>query len=241
MSYVQYSPWQDAASFGQGLGATISKILFTLPQMRQQAAQQERDYQLDVRRVAAQEQMARSHSSLYQAQQENIPVTNELRRSQQSDRELLHAVTEKLMGARADDLEAQRPSKVAERQARTGMIDTQRSLFPEIQQHRFGLQDALTEQAQQRTQQMPEHERNYGLIAQSQAALAGVGGEAPPQAAQPIPQKSLFSAPGPSKLAPFPQPPTPLHKVRALNKATGETGWATPEAIQNDPNLQPIQ
>ena len=35
--YIGYSPWQEAASVGRGLGATLTDILINLPRLRQQA------------------------------------------------------------------------------------------------------------------------------------------------------------------------------------------------------------
>ncbi len=38
MAIVNYSPWQDAANVGQGLGSSLTNLLIQLPQIRQQAA-----------------------------------------------------------------------------------------------------------------------------------------------------------------------------------------------------------
>jgi len=50
MAIVNYSPWQDAASVGQGLGASLTNLLIELPKLRQQ------------------QQLLQMHSQLYGAQ-----------------------------------------------------------------------------------------------------------------------------------------------------------------------------
>ena len=41
MAIVGYSPWQDAASYGAGLGSTLSEALLQMPRMRAEQAMEQ--------------------------------------------------------------------------------------------------------------------------------------------------------------------------------------------------------
>jgi hypothetical protein len=53
MAIINYSPWMDAARYGQGLGETLGRILMQMPQVR---AQQ----RIDLARLPIELQMQRS-------------------------------------------------------------------------------------------------------------------------------------------------------------------------------------
>lgn len=52
----------------------------------------------------------------------------------------------------------------------------------------------------------------------------------------------LMSPNGPDAMNPSTMgPPTPRHTIRARSRSSGTTGWATPEELQANPDLQPLQ
>lgn len=67
MAIVNYSPWADAANFGQGLGASLTNLLLELPRIRQQQAL-----------LQAHQQLYGAQAGAYQAEAERdraqIPV-----------------------------------------------------------------------------------------------------------------------------------------------------------------------
>jgi hypothetical protein len=68
MSIIGYSPWKDAASYGEGMGRTIAQALLQMPQIRQQAAIQKGEYGMQVGR--------------YQQEQAQQPLQNQLLQAQ---------------------------------------------------------------------------------------------------------------------------------------------------------------
>lgn len=63
MAIIQYSPWKDAASVGQGLGDTLAQTMMQLPLMRAQLEEHRQ-------RMAMQQQLAKTHGEYYGAEAE---------------------------------------------------------------------------------------------------------------------------------------------------------------------------
>ena len=78
MGLIGYTPWHDAANFGQGLGQIITQALFQVPAQRREQAMQEREFGLKERQLAAQEGLNQMHAQLYQAQAASMPKKLEL-------------------------------------------------------------------------------------------------------------------------------------------------------------------
>jgi hypothetical protein len=67
MAYIRSNPWADAAEAGQGLGQTLTQLLFALPQLRQQQAL-----------LAAHQQLYGAQSGLYGAEAERARAQTQL-------------------------------------------------------------------------------------------------------------------------------------------------------------------
>ena len=53
-NYVGYSPWQDAAQYGQGLGEVLGQILLNQPRLRAQQAMEQQRFPLEQQLLQAQ-------------------------------------------------------------------------------------------------------------------------------------------------------------------------------------------
>lgn len=65
MSYIQYSPWNDAAAVGQGIGSSIAKVLLELPMERRRMEREDQRMELDRRRLDVMEQMNTQKAGYY--------------------------------------------------------------------------------------------------------------------------------------------------------------------------------
>lgn len=66
MPLVGYSPWQDAANYGSGLGETLGKLLIGLPQQRAELAMQRQQFPLQQQLLQAQVQEANLRPGMQQ-------------------------------------------------------------------------------------------------------------------------------------------------------------------------------
>lgn len=66
MSIVGYSPWQDAANVGQGIGTAIAKVLFELPAMKRRIQVEEQDLALRQQQADTMEAYRRDQITLGQ-------------------------------------------------------------------------------------------------------------------------------------------------------------------------------
>lgn len=77
MGFVQYSPWNDAASYGQGLGETLGNILLKLPLLRERAAQDAEDRAIRSRHAQAEEKYMGAHGDYFSALSRELPQRTE--------------------------------------------------------------------------------------------------------------------------------------------------------------------
>jgi hypothetical protein len=79
--------------------------------MRERQAQRQQDYQLDLRRVGAEEMNAQAHSGLYRAQMANIPVKNQLDQDKINEANRYHDVLQNIALGKLANTERDTTSK----------------------------------------------------------------------------------------------------------------------------------
>lgn len=95
MSYIGYSPWQDAASYGQGLGAALGQILLQQPRLRAAQQMEQQRFPLEQQLLQAQIRGAEAAPDLKRMQLEGL-----LQRIQSST--ALNQATEQLRKAQTE-------------------------------------------------------------------------------------------------------------------------------------------
>lgn len=66
--YFQYSPWTDAAAYGQGLGQTLGQVLLQMPREKAEEQRRALEFPLQQQLLQAQLAHAQSQTDLYKAE-----------------------------------------------------------------------------------------------------------------------------------------------------------------------------
>lgn len=262
MALIGYSPWQDAAQVGQGLGQALVKALIEVPRLKAREAMDQRELDLREREVGAREGMYKEHARLYGEQAVQLPLVTKIKEQLAQadvDRKLAQ---QELYGAQA-----------ARQLAEMERVNQLTQLMPEEFSVRNATRQAQGDFYRTRTELMPgEYASRQGLRQTQQNALLdptkdlmriigpelvfGQGDAALPNAMaafEELRQKyARGGAPQPptfgSTLAPVDSgswrttdaPPAKTRLIRVRDRRTGRTGWATPDEAQN-PNLEVLE
>lgn len=141
-NYVGYSPWMDAAQVGRGIGQSLSAALFQVPAMRRKQAQDDREYELQRRRVQAEEDLIPARSDYYRAQAQGIPDRIAASNDANRIRETLGTARQLLDETRANIAQQNADSQGAYRTRQEQHMDTVDALYPELQNKRLDLMDS---------------------------------------------------------------------------------------------------
>ncbi len=78
MALIQYSPWQDAAEYGAGLGRTLSQAMLQMPMLKAQQAMEQQRLGMEQGRYQTEQSQAPLQAQLLQAQIGNLNARPEL-------------------------------------------------------------------------------------------------------------------------------------------------------------------
>ncbi len=267
-NFIRYSPWEDAAQYGQGLGNTLIQALIKVPM-------EKRELELKAQHEAAMADFYRAHGELYSAQapmqqgliggrvanlnaktaetQAKVGVDNaNIGRINATTNGLIPSQTQKnlsisgLNETRANNIDIQRPSQIAQRGAGTRKMNIESDLMPAQNTAKIGLENAQAQQAGNPLNQL--RGIDPGLLDSDRLAqVLGAKAALTSQPSQGLGQTNgLMPQPqyeGNQPIIPASQyhnggiPPRPDHNIRVQHLKTGELGWATPEASRN-PNYR---
>jgi len=128
MALIGYSPWQDAANYGAGLGNTLGEILLRVPQMRAQAALAQQQNQRDAQAFPLEQQYKQAQISAEQERAGASRAQQDYNRariaglSNQQDMSSIMPVVQKLMSGQKpepEELQAASSAMLSSPQGRT--------------------------------------------------------------------------------------------------------------------------
>lgn len=120
MSYVQYSPWQDAAQVGKGIGDALGAILFKLPQMRAEERRANRELDIKERHYAAMEETYGPRARQIEMQTSLLPLNMAMKQA-----------TLELQQQRQEVNELVAQARVKEMESRVRLNDTKNEMIPQ--------------------------------------------------------------------------------------------------------------
>lgn len=144
--YIGYSPWQDAAQVGRGIGDALATMLFKIPLLRAEMKHKERDFELEERRLNQQQEY---NVGRLENQSEMLDLRRMLGESQAG-----------LNSMRAMLLPYETQSRINLNQDRGNLYNTQASLMPQNVESQVGARTAMNEWLKQRGDFLP---RDFGL------------------------------------------------------------------------------
>src|SRR5437899_9279022 len=96
MPIVNYSPWNDAAQFGQGVSNSLAELLVRLPQLRAQQVYQQQELALQGQRLDIERELAKTHQAAYTAQAEHYRLSGKQLEAKTEETEQANKAREEL-------------------------------------------------------------------------------------------------------------------------------------------------
>jgi hypothetical protein len=259
MSYVGYSPWVDAASYGRSMGETLGTILLRLPMMKREHQLKERELQLRERdsivreeHYENQDRIAADRATVYD---QNVQSMIEAREALAEAKKTTNAFNEALALQRAELLKAQTDKtyqdmeyapqlaqgKMALDQARIGRMEAQ----TQQGERRLTLDEntGMSKIASQKYRDTLASENAMTARGTANASLSNAGLDILPaltNLARPLPVEEA-SAPAPKATSKGRRlPPNPKYRFLFRDKKTGKQMWGT-EDEKNNPEVELLE
>lgn len=120
-NYVGYSPWQDAAEVGKGIGDALGAVLFKLPMLRAEERRKDRETELQERHYKAIEGLYGSRENLMGAQAQQAPLLLALKTAKANLDNQRFDEQMRMNDAKMADMEGRRADTSAYQSGRLGL------------------------------------------------------------------------------------------------------------------------
>jgi hypothetical protein len=177
MSIIQYSPWQDAAQVGKGIGDALGAILFKVPQLRAEEARENRRLAIMEKQADYQGELSQARSEKLGMELQLLPALRDAQIEAMRNRDEVSRLRLDLDNTKAESLERYRQGRL-EQGAETHDLKVkdleQRGLY---QEHRMGLGDKMLAE-RERANKANEGFRRENMITSRHTANIGAANAA---------------------------------------------------------------